>query len=209
MKIYNECCNIYYGFSPLNRWAIKIFIIIALASVLCTLVGIVNGEEKKEEPKQETLFISCDNPAGCVGKFPRGTDWPVCPICNTTPIYSSVNVSKKGNIAEEIVSLFEETRSLHDEIQRIKDKRSFEEQERIKNLKAYNIAYAEKVRDNMRVLADAYARTKTFLEKGGEIPEIPDNKIKAGEPVWVITGFLRGKPVWKKVGDFPIYPRPK
>lgn len=193
-KIY----SIYSELSPLNRWAIKFFItivVIAIIGILAVSI-IANGEEKQEKPKQEVL-ISCDNPAGCVGKFPKGTGWPVCPICNT-PISSVVDVSKDGNIAEEIVFLFEETRSLHDEIQRIKEKRRLEEEERIKNLKAYDIAYAEKVRDNMKVLADAYARTKTFLEKGGE--EIPGS---------VIAGFIGAKPVWKKIEDFPIYPRPK
>lgn len=193
MKIYNIGYNIYCGFSPLNKWAIKFLIVIILTGVYFTLVEVVNGEELK----QETSFIFCDNTKGCVGKFPKGTDWPVCPICNTT-ISSVVDVSKDGNIAEEIVSLFEETRSLHDEIQRIKEKRRLEEEERIKNLKAYDSMYAKKVYDNMKVLADAYARTKTFLEKGGE--EVPGS---------VIAGFIGTKPVWKKIEDFPIYPRPK
>lgn len=208
-KFYNQCCGIYSGLSPLDRMALKFISIVVLAVIYFALVNTkANGEEKKEEVKQETSFISCDNPAGCVGKFRKGVDWPVCPICNT-PISSSVNVSENGNISEEIVSLFEETRSLYNEIEEIIKKRHIEEQERIEKFKAYDIVHAKKVCDNMFALKQALARTKIFVEKGGKIPDIPDDKNK-DKPVWVIVCFgPRGEPVWKKIEDFPVYPRPK
>lgn len=193
--IYNKCNN------PC-KWAIKIFMIIVLISVILTLAGMiisssVNGEEVI---KEETSFIPCNNSAGCVGKFPIGTDWHVCPICKT-PI-SSVNVSNNGNngnIAEEIVRLQGEIYNSSKNIEEIIEKRRNLDEERIKNFKAYDKAYAEKVLYNMRTLHEAVLRTEAFFEGGGE-----------GVPGSLIKGYqLDGSPIWTEEKYFRTYPQPR
>ncbi|MFQ5662028.1 MAG: hypothetical protein ACE5F2_02140 [Candidatus Paceibacteria bacterium] len=160
-------------------------------------------EKEKEEPPglvEETQvekpekWIPCSNPAGCVGKLK--SDWPACPIC-LTPMPPSLAVSQRGgNISEDIANIFKEIRSLSEDIDKIKTQREKNLQEKLANAKSYDASYADTVFRNLKEIKDAYELKKAFVERGGADVE--------GS---LITGFIRGDPVWKKIAEFPVYPR--
>lgn len=176
------------------RFLITAVIMAAFALIANTFVYSQDVGKNGPTKVESTELIQCTNPAGCVGKL--RPDWPACPVCNT-PISPSSSVSPRGdNLAEDIIFLFEKAHSLDKDIGEIKIKREKALQEKLANAKTYDIAYAMKVHKNLQILTNAYERTKAFLERGGEDVE--------GS---LITGFIGGKPVWKKKGDFVIYPR--
>lgn len=161
-KIYDQCCDIYSRFSPLNRWAIKFFINIVLISVILILAGMINanGEEKKEEvkqeeSKQEVLF---------------------CPKCGMEAIGAKKYCSEDGtSIVTESSMKEDPVTKLRDEalshLYYLKRKKIADSKDAIlaiqERRKQQRDRWKQKELDELLLLIDAMEMTADYVDSGG------------------------------------------